>query len=237
MRRPDQQRSGPATAAKLGRLPGDARGMTLVELMIVMLVFSLVSGAVFSLLFTSLKAYWKGDLATQVQQGGRLAMDRLGRDLRQARRLLDSSTQQTQGGFTFTTSCGATPQISFVLPHLGNVTLTDGSTIYATDPSSSGAIPYDGSYVSYYLSATPGGTTPNAAGPYLERTVWNISGATLTTQSIAANITSLSFTAGGACPTKATRELTVTLTASQVASGQNVSSTDTVTSDVSLRNP
>lgn len=127
----------------------DARGMTLVELMVTLLVFSLVSTAVFSILFTSLKAYWKSDLATQVQQNGRLGMDRLTRDLRQARRLLDSSTQQTQGGFTFTTSCSPNPQISFVLPHYGSVALADGSTIYATDPNSSGMIPYDGSYVSY----------------------------------------------------------------------------------------
>jgi prepilin-type N-terminal cleavage/methylation domain-containing protein len=212
----------------------DARGMTLVELMVVLLVFSLVSAAVFSLLFTSLKAYWKGDLATQVQQGGRLGLDRLTRDVRQARRLLASTGA---GGFTFATSCSPNPQISFVLPHLKSVSLADGSTIYATDPNpTTGAIPYDGWYVSYYLSAAQGSTTPDATGPYLERTVYDLTAQSLTTQSIASNVTALAFSSGGACPTASTREVTITLTASQTATGQNVSSTDVVKSDVALRN-
>jgi prepilin-type N-terminal cleavage/methylation domain-containing protein len=218
----------------------DARGMTLMELMVVLLVFSLVSGAIFSLLFTSLKAYWKGDLTTQAQQGGRIGMDRLTRELRQARRLFDPSSAVTQGGFTFTTTCSP-PQISFVMPHIGPVTLADGSTIQATDPNPvTNVIPYDGSYVSYYLAGAqgtaPGSTTPNTAGPYLQRTVWNIASSTLTTQTIAGDVTALGLLAGGSCPTKASREITVTVTASQTAAGQNLTSTDVVKSDVVLRN-
>lgn len=214
----------------------DARGMTLVELMVVLLVFSMVMGAVFSLLQTSLTAYWKGDLATQVQQGGRISLDRLTRDLRQARRIINSVTS---GGFTFNTFC-STPQISFVLPHLATVTLADGTTIYATDANSSGTIPYDGSYASYYLAAAQGGTTPNATGPFLEQTVYDLVGATLSTRSIATNVTGLAFLdrATGACPSTspAARDVVVTVTASQTATGQNVSSTDVVKSDVTLRN-
>ncbi len=218
----------------------DARGMTLMELMVVLLVFSLVSGAIFSLLFTSLKAYWKGDLTTQAQQGGRIGMERLTRELRQARRLFDLTTAITKGGFTFTTTCSP-PQISFVMPHIGTVTLADGSRIQGTDPDMYGNIPYDGSYVSYYLASAqgtaPGSTTPNTAGPYLRRTVWDIASSTLTTQTVAGNVTALGLLAGGSCPTKASREITVTVTASQTAAGQNLTSTDVVTSDVVLRNP
>ncbi len=221
--------------------------MTFVELLVVLLVFSMVMGAVFSLLSTSLRAYWKGDLATQVQQGGRIGLERIMRDLRQARRLINGVTE-TVGSSTFTfntvggdpTSC-PNPQISLVLPHLATVTLSDGSTIYTTDPDSSGVIPRDGWYVSYYLAASQAGqlgsTTPNAAGPFLQRTVYDVVGNTLSTVSVASNVTSLAFLAGSTvCPGTGPREVTVKLTASQTASGQNVSSTDVVTSDVALRN-
>lgn len=212
------------------------RGMTLVELLTVLLVFSLVSGAVFSVLLTSLRAYWKGDIATQVQQGGRLSLDRLTRDLRQARasNLLNSVSA---GGFTFNTACTPNPQISVKQPHLGLVTLSDGVTqIYATDATPCGTMPCDGYYVSYYLSATQGSTTPNAVGPYLEKTVWSIVGASLTTVSVAGNVTALTLVdrATGLCPTAASQEVTVQITASQT--GPNVSSTDVITSDVKLRN-
>ncbi len=210
----------------------DARGMTLVELMVGLLVFSMVMGAVFSLFSTSLTAYWKGDLATQVQQGGRISLERIARDLRQARRLINATTG---GSFTFNTACNPY-QISFVLPHLGPVTLSDGTTIYATDAIASGQIPYDGWYVSYYLSAVQGGTTPNAVGPYLERTAYNVVVPSLSTVSIASNVTSLAFASGSSCPATSAREVTVTVTASQTATGQNVSSTDIVKSDVALRN-
>ncbi len=214
----------------------DARGMTLVELMVGLLVFSMVMGAVFSLFSTSLTAYWKGDLATQVQQGGRLSLERMARDLRQARRLINGTTG---GSFTFNIACNPY-QISLVLPHLATVTLSDGTTIYATDALASGQIPYDGSYVSYFLSANPAGSfgdkTPNAVGPYLQRVVYDIAGTSLSTVSVASNVTSLAFASAGSCPGTSAREVTVTVTASQTATGQNVSSTDVVKSDVALRN-
>ncbi len=214
----------------------DERGMTLVELMTALLVFSLVAGAILSVFMVSLQAYWKGDLATQVQQGGRLSIDRLTRDLRQARRLCTAgATGCVQGGFTFDTNC-TTPQISFVLPHVATVTLavTPTASIYATDPDVNGTIPKDGNDVSYYLAATQGGTTPNTTGPYLERTQWD--GSQLTTVTVASNITGLAFAAAGACPATTSREVTVTITAAQTVTSTNVSSTDTNTSDVALRN-
>jgi prepilin-type N-terminal cleavage/methylation domain-containing protein len=219
----------------------DARGLSLVEMLIVVAVLSLVTGAVFSIFTVSLQAYWKGDLGTQVQQGSRIALDRMTRDLRQARHLVTGSTQ---GGFAFNINgglagCPSAPQISFVLPHFGSVTLSapdqlGNSTIYMTDPNGSGLIPYDGYYVSYYLAASPGSTTLNGQGPYLEKTVYDINGTALSTVTIASNITGLTFSSGGGCPAAASREVTVRITASQTTVNQ--SATDVVTMDITLRN-
>ena len=220
----------------------DARGMTLLELMIVLAISSLVAGAVFSVFMSSLTTYWKGDINTQVQQGARVAFDRLSRDLRSARRLYSGGPW---GGFTFAVACTPNPQISFVLPHYGNMTLADSSVIYATDADSSGRIPYDGSYVSYYLAGSPAGSsgsaTPNSSGPYLQKTLYDINGVTLSTVTIASNITNLAFSAGGACPTIASREVTVTVTATLPLPNQPTSqsvppSTAVLTMDVTLRN-
>jgi prepilin-type N-terminal cleavage/methylation domain-containing protein len=211
------------------------RGMTLIELMIVLAILSITSQAIFSILFASLKTYWKGDVATQVQQGARISVDRMVRDMRQARRLLNG-VNETVGSTTvaFNISC-TTPQISFVLPHLGTVSLSDGSSIYGTDPNSSGTIPYDGTYVTYYLAAAVDGTTPNTAGPYLIRASYDLVANTITVSTVASNITTLSLNPGGACPTTATTEFTVQLIAQQTQTGQNVASQVEVTDDVDLR--
>jgi type II secretory pathway pseudopilin PulG len=213
--------------------------MTLVELLIVLAVFSLVMGAVLSIFTTSLKAFWKGDLNTQVQQGGRLSLDRISRELRASRRLI---TGVTQGGFTFNLTCSPNPQISFVLPHMVTVTLSDGTTsAYVTDANGSGTNPYDGWYVSYYLAATPGSATQNATGPYLIRKQYDLVGLALSTTTVATNITSLAILdrATSACPTagaSGTRDVKLTVTASQTATGQGITATDVVSSDVTLRN-
>ena len=114
-----------------GRL-ADARGMTLVELMTVLVVFSVVMGAVVSLLITGLAVYAKGGVNAQAQVGSQVGIDRLQRDLRQARRLV-TGIVETVGAtsFTFNTQCSPT-QISFALPHMASVTLSD-STIDLRD--------------------------------------------------------------------------------------------------------
>jgi prepilin-type N-terminal cleavage/methylation domain-containing protein len=212
------------------------QGMTLVELMIVLLILSLTSSAMFSLLLTSFKVYWKGDAATQAQQGARISTDRMVRDLRQARRLINGVTETVGStSVTFNTGC-TTPQVSFALPHLASITLADGSTVYDTDPNASGTIPYDGSYVSYYLAASSNSATPNTAGPYLIRASYDLVGNTLTVATVAGNITGLALNPSGTCPTTATREFTVQVTAVQNQTGQNVSSKTIITDDVTLRN-
>ena len=212
-------------------------GMTLLELMIVLVILSVASEAMFSLLYASFKTYWKGDVATQVQQGGRVSLDRMTRDLRQARRLITGTTRTVGStSVTFTTSCSPNPQISIVQPHVGTVTLSDGSSIFAPDPNASGTVPYDGYDVAYYLTATSNGTTPNASGPYLIRASYDIVANTMAVSNVAANVTALSLSAGGSCPTTSTREFTVTLTASQTQASQGVSSQTIVKDDVTLRN-
>jgi type II secretory pathway pseudopilin PulG len=213
--------------------------MSLVELLIVLAVFSIVMGAVMSIFTTSLRAFWKADLNTQVQQGGRLSLDRLSREMRTSRRLI---TGTVAGGFTFSISCTPNPQISFVLPHMVTVTLSDGTTTaYVTDANGSGTNPYDGWYISYYLAASPGSATLNATGPYLIKKQFDIVGNALSTTTVAGNITSLVFTdrATSACPTAGvggTRDVHLTVTASQTAAGQGLTATDVVSSDVTLRN-
>jgi prepilin-type N-terminal cleavage/methylation domain-containing protein len=217
-----------------GTGPAAEAGMTLLELMIVLAILSLTTDAMFSLLFASYKTYWRGDVAAQVQQGGRVGISRLIRDVRTGRRLITSVTRTVGAtSVTFNTSC---TQISVVQPHLASFTLSDNSTVYAPDANASGTVPYDGYDVSYYLAATNNSTTPNTTGPYLIRAVYDIVGNTLTVSNVAANITGLSFTSGGACITTATRAFSMALTASQTQTGQGVSSQIVVKDDVTLRN-
>lgn len=228
----------------------DARGMTLIELLIVIGIMSLLAGAVASIMLVSLQTYLKGSINAQVQQGGRIAIDRLTRDLRQARRLFSG----TAGGFLFTLGC---TQISFVLPHVTLVNLSETCSIacpdgalcqsgtckvYAPDQDPvAGTVPYDGWYMSYYLSSTVSGQTANSNGPYLVRTVWDLTTSTLASTTVASNVTALALSSGGGCPTAASRQVTITLTASQQANtAPNLpaysQATDTVTEDISLRN-
>lgn len=212
--------------------------MSLIELMIVIVILGITSDAMFQLMFASYKVYWKGDVATQVQQGGRVALTRMIRDVRAARRLA-TGFSKTAGGNTVTFNTGCTPnvQVSMVQPHLGSVALADGSTIFAPDPQAgTGTLPYDGYDVTYYLSATPNSTTANNAGPYLIRASYDLVAQTLTIANVATNITTLNFTSGGSCITASTREFTMAITASQTQASQGVSSQIVIQDDVTLRN-
>lgn len=217
------------------------RGMSLIELLIVLAILSLTSEAVFSLLYAGLKTYWKGDAASQAQQGARIAVDRMIRDLREAGQLINGTTETAgMNSITFNTSC-TTPQISVALPHFATVALTPTGSIFATDAETSsmpnpGTVPYAGTYVSYYLSAVSNSGTANTTGPYLIRASYDLVARTITLTDVAANITGLSFTAGGSCPTTSSRSFTVQVTATLNQTGQNVSSSATVTDDVTLRN-
>lgn len=216
--------------------------MTLVELMTVLTVFSIVMGAVASLLITSLAVYSKGGVNAQAQVGSQVGIDRIERDLRQARRLV-TGIVETVGltQFTFNTAC-APAQLSFALPHTANITLSDSSTIYATDANGSGQTPYDGWYVSYYLSSTqtaPSGSAApavNAGGPYLIRVQYDLVALKLTYDTIENTSAALAISATGGCPTVASTDVTVSLKGSATASNESVTTTEQVSSDVTLRN-
>ncbi len=236
----------------------DSRGFSLVELVVALAVMSVTAGAIYALFFSGLKAYWKGDIMTQTQQGGRVAIDRLSRDLRQARRLINGVTAS---GFTFNTNdptnCGNTsaPQISFVQPALGQIALSDGTNtyqIFGTLANTSDVMPIDGYYVSYYLatSNTTGSTPPSPAAAtgnpmFLIMVQYTLSPpastASLSWSTVASDVTGLAFArqpaqSGNYCPDTTSREVTVTLTAGQNAVSQGVSSTDNIALDVSMRN-
>jgi len=221
----------------------DIRGFTLIELIIVLFLMSLVAGAVYSIFYTSLKAYWKGDINTQVQASARQAIDQIARDVRQSRIVLPALNE---GGFQFDNKClPSTPQLSLSIPQRNTMTLDDGTTIFGTYISSPQGVLQAGEHVSWYLASTndpsnPASLTPNLSGPYLMRHVWHLGPGTPAgwTQTIATNVTFLGF-GTSPCPSYAanTREITITLTTSQTAAGQGVSSTDTVTTQAGLRTP
>lgn len=215
------------------------RGMTVMELVIVMGILTLASSAIFSLVFATFKSYWQGIAAPQVQQSVRIGISRMNRDYRQAGHLINNVTE-TVGSttVTFNTNCN---QISFDLPYVATVTLTSGTNntyISATAPNGSGTIPFSGWYATYYLASTAGSTTSNTTGPYLVRAQYSLVGtAAISLQTIASNVTSFSLSVpGGACPTTTARQFTMSLTAFLSQTGQGVQSTATVKSDVTLRN-
>jgi len=224
-----------------GRL-ADARGMTLVELMTVLVVFSVVMGAVVSLLITGLAVYAKGGVNAQAQVGSQVGTDRLQRELRQARRLV-TGIVETVGAtsFTFNTQCSPT-QISFALPHMASVTLSDSTIISATDANGQGVTPYDGWYVSYYLSSTEtaagasAAPAVNAVGPYLIRTQYDLVALKLSYATVDNYSVAMTISATGGCPTVASTDITVSLQGSATASNQSVASTERVVTDVTLRN-
>ena len=59
------------------------KGFTLVELMIVMLIFSIILGAMFAVMNMGKASWHSGDTQIQVQQEARKGMDRIVKELRQ----------------------------------------------------------------------------------------------------------------------------------------------------------
>src|SRR5574337_1057529 len=139
----------------------DIRGMSLVEVLIAVAVVAMIAGLMATVSITTTRANWKQSNNIQSQQNARIGLDKLTRDVRQAGKLFSSGT--AYGGFIFTIACSGNPQLSFVLPHVKSFTLADRSQVWAPDiNSTSGKVPYDGWYVSYYLAQIDRGTTPNA---------------------------------------------------------------------------
>jgi type II secretory pathway pseudopilin PulG len=223
------------------QLAHDSRGMTVVEVVVAVAVMAMVAGTMTTIFMTAMRLNWKANNNIQSQQNARIGLDALTRDLRQAGRLGPGTSF---GGFTFANSCS---QISFALPHVKTFNLSDNTPVWAPDIDSRiasptyGKVPYDGWYVSYYLTATDKGTLLYPSGPYLVRTIWgDLTGTpALSSRTMARNISNLAFSdrSTSACPTTAGREIIVTVVGSQMlADGTTPVSVTTMTQDVTLRN-
>ena len=60
------------------------KGFTLIELMIVAMIFSILLGATYSILSMSRASFQAGDIQLAVQQEARKAMDKIAREIREA---------------------------------------------------------------------------------------------------------------------------------------------------------
>ncbi len=70
-------------------LARNTRGFTLVEILVVLAVFGIIMGAVYSLYITNQRAAYTSDETVEVQQNLRIAMDTITKDLRMAGVLVD----------------------------------------------------------------------------------------------------------------------------------------------------
>ena len=184
--------------------------MTVIELMTALLVFSLVMGAVSSLLISSLAGVLEGQRG-HAGPGQRDASRSAASCARCARRagFIDGApeSRERRGRSRSIRRATLTPQLSFALPHTAVYTLSDGTTAYATDANASGANPYDGWYVSYYLSsaqaAAAGALAPAAdtSGPYVIRVQYDVTVGQLSYGTVAGGVTALTLAARGTCPT------------------------------------
>ncbi len=86
----------------------DQYGFSLVELLVVMVIFGIFSGAVYSLYITHLKTAYSRDEVIDVQQNVRIAMDRLSRDIRMAGLFVTPPVTKTMSNYS-TISIRTTP--------------------------------------------------------------------------------------------------------------------------------
>ncbi len=64
------------------------RGFTLVELLVIIVILGLVMGAVYGVFILSQRAYREGEGAAEIIQNGRVILERLTREIRQAREVV-----------------------------------------------------------------------------------------------------------------------------------------------------
>lgn len=116
------------------------RGFTLVEILIVMVIFSIVVAAIYSLYLVHLKTAMKQDEVVEVQQNLRIAMDSISRDLKMAGVLVPLGTTPLSIGAP--TGCGAnTLQINTMSPDGNMARVTSGPFI--SPSTATFAIPVD----------------------------------------------------------------------------------------------
>jgi len=117
-------------------LARNTRGFTLVEILVVLAVFGIIMGAVYSLYITNQRAAYTSDETVEVQQNLRIAMDTITKDLRMAGMLVDplaathiSAVLSDQGEKDTTQTLGQAPP----LPGSDTVTINmaSASGVYA----------------------------------------------------------------------------------------------------------
>ena len=64
------------------------KGYTLAELLVVIAIFCILIVLIFSVYLLSQKAYYTGDAKAEIDQNGRIAFDRLSREIRQAKEIV-----------------------------------------------------------------------------------------------------------------------------------------------------
>ncbi|AJE02894.1 PilW family protein [Geobacter pickeringii] len=97
----------------------DTRGMTLVELLVVVVVLGIVMGSVYSVYLTHQKVAYSSEEVVEVQQNLRIAMDSITRDLQMGGMMVPSSGTQTTaltssyGNYTSAISYGGSTAITY----------------------------------------------------------------------------------------------------------------------------
>lgn len=72
-------------------------GFTLVEVLVVVVIFTLVLGAIYGVYHLSEKAYREGERVAEITQNGRVILERLTREVRQSRTMVTVLAEDRQG--------------------------------------------------------------------------------------------------------------------------------------------
>src|SRR5689334_18073782 len=87
-----------------GNIPGNTRGMTLVELMVATGVGSLVLASIMMVFVTSNRTFVSMGNYVAMEQASRNALDQMTRDIRKSKNLLSFSTNQLVFNYSGTTN-------------------------------------------------------------------------------------------------------------------------------------
>src|SRR3989338_6579992 len=116
-------------------------GFTLIEIMVVMAVFSIIVSSLFSILTIGRNSWYQGGTAVDVQQEARKAMDKMVRELRESgsqKQNLPASSPYSANGIIFQISTGVD----------SNGEIIWGATTNWADSSD----PHTGYAIKYYLN-------------------------------------------------------------------------------------
>ncbi len=72
----------------LNSAKGNLTGFTLVETLIITVIFSLISGSIYGIYVLSQQAYLAGEQVAEITQNGRVILERATREIRQAREIV-----------------------------------------------------------------------------------------------------------------------------------------------------